>query len=250
MGLEVNTPVYYIQNLVHVVFTEPLKAQKGSDASNLHDEEVGENEAEFSDDEKEAEHKRLLKKRKSQANDSVRKSGKSVKSDVSNQRHYSTNQNPAGNNQAHNYQLPQQSYANGYDQYNQYYYQMMQAGFNQYSGQVYNYQNNPYGYMQGMYNPTYPMGSHNQYMQQQSGASMHSGVNHLQHLSGVVHSGVNYLQQPSQASQHIGVNHLQRPSGSVHNGINHLQPSGAIQYNGASQAQTDEEKEDGEISLY
>ncbi|KAL1920528.1 uncharacterized protein VTP21DRAFT_905 [Calcarisporiella thermophila] len=54
--------VFYIKEHASFVFTQALKAQKGSDASNIYDEEVGEEEMEFSDDEKEAEHKRKLKK--------------------------------------------------------------------------------------------------------------------------------------------------------------------------------------------
>ncbi|EGE09073.1 hypothetical protein TEQG_08139 [Trichophyton equinum CBS 127.97] len=40
---------------------KPLRGLKGSDASNLHDEEVGDDQIEFSDDEAEAEYKRQLK---------------------------------------------------------------------------------------------------------------------------------------------------------------------------------------------
>ena len=53
--------VYYVVPHSTYVFTQPLKGLKGSDASNFHDEEVGDEEMEFSDDEKEAEHKRQLK---------------------------------------------------------------------------------------------------------------------------------------------------------------------------------------------
>lgn len=55
------TSVYYVVPHSTFVFTQPLKGLKGSDASNFHDEEVGDDEMEFSDDEKEAEHKRQLK---------------------------------------------------------------------------------------------------------------------------------------------------------------------------------------------
>lgn len=55
------TIIYYVQHHSTFVFTQPLKGLKGSDASNIHDEEVGDDEMEFSDDEKEAEHKRQLK---------------------------------------------------------------------------------------------------------------------------------------------------------------------------------------------
>lgn len=40
------------------MFANRLKAMKGSDASNVHDEEVNEEEIEFSDDEAEAAYKR------------------------------------------------------------------------------------------------------------------------------------------------------------------------------------------------
>jgi H/ACA ribonucleoprotein complex non-core subunit NAF1 len=58
---EKGTKVFYVHDHSTFVFTQPLKGIKGSDASNFHDEEVGDDEMEFSDDEKEAEHKRVLK---------------------------------------------------------------------------------------------------------------------------------------------------------------------------------------------
>ncbi|KAL9114037.1 MAG: hypothetical protein Q9227_001809 [Pyrenula ochraceoflavens] len=61
------TPVYYVEQHSTFVFTQPLRSVKGSDASNFHDEEVGEDEIEFSDDEKEAEYKRHLKHQKQQS---------------------------------------------------------------------------------------------------------------------------------------------------------------------------------------
>ena len=63
-GLSKGTQIFYVEQHSNTVFTQPLKAYKGSDASNLHDEEVGDDEMEFSDDEKEAEHKRGLKQAK------------------------------------------------------------------------------------------------------------------------------------------------------------------------------------------
>ena len=63
-GLQVGTKVFYSANHANYVFTQALKNLKGSDASNLHDEEVAEDEMEFSDDEKEAEYKRQLKKKR------------------------------------------------------------------------------------------------------------------------------------------------------------------------------------------
>ncbi|KAI9158263.1 H/ACA ribonucleoprotein complex non-core subunit NAF1 [Paramyrothecium foliicola] len=64
LGIEAGTKIFYPTDHVSFVFTEPLKNLKGSDASNLHDEEVGDEEMEFSDDEKEAEYKRSLKQKK------------------------------------------------------------------------------------------------------------------------------------------------------------------------------------------
>ena len=64
LGLEVGSKIFYPVDHAHYVFTEPLKNLKGSDASNIHDEEVGDDEMEFSDDEKEAEYKRSLKQKK------------------------------------------------------------------------------------------------------------------------------------------------------------------------------------------
>ncbi|KAL2061007.1 hypothetical protein VTL71DRAFT_9059 [Oculimacula yallundae] len=63
-GLSLGTKVFYSEKHSTFVFTQALKAYKGSDASNLHDEEVGDEEMEFSDDEKEAEHKRRVKQKK------------------------------------------------------------------------------------------------------------------------------------------------------------------------------------------
>ena len=60
-GLVYGTKVYYVDNHSTFVFTQPLKTMKGTDASNIHDEEVGEDEIEFSDDEAEAEYKRQKK---------------------------------------------------------------------------------------------------------------------------------------------------------------------------------------------
>ncbi|KAG0379599.1 hypothetical protein BGX24_012556 [Mortierella sp. AD032] len=61
----IGSTVYSIPAYSSVVMTAPLKAMKGSDASNKFDEEVDDIELEFSDDEKEMEHKRMLKSAKS-----------------------------------------------------------------------------------------------------------------------------------------------------------------------------------------
>ncbi|KAF2240880.1 NAF1-domain-containing protein [Trematosphaeria pertusa] len=77
LGIAKDTPVYYVNEHSTFVFTEPLKAQKYTDASNLHDEETGE--PEFSDDEKEAEYKRQqkeMKKARNQTNYEPRESGR------------------------------------------------------------------------------------------------------------------------------------------------------------------------------
>ena len=63
-GIEKGAKIFYVAQHSTTVFTQPLKAFKGSDASNLHDEEVGDDELEFSDDEAEAEHKRQVKQQR------------------------------------------------------------------------------------------------------------------------------------------------------------------------------------------
>lgn len=63
-GIEKGTKIFYVVQHSTTVFTQPLKAFKGSDASNLHDEEVGDDELEFSDDEAEAEHRRQVKQQR------------------------------------------------------------------------------------------------------------------------------------------------------------------------------------------
>lgn len=60
-GLDFGTKLFYVESHSTFVFTQPLKNIKGTDASNIHDEEVGEDELEFSDDEVEAEYKRQKK---------------------------------------------------------------------------------------------------------------------------------------------------------------------------------------------
>ena len=63
-GIEKGKKIFYVTQHSTTVFTQTLKAIKGSDASNLHDEEVGDDELEFSDDEAEAEHKRQIKQQR------------------------------------------------------------------------------------------------------------------------------------------------------------------------------------------
>ncbi|RKF54529.1 putative snornp assembly factor naf1 [Erysiphe neolycopersici] len=63
-GLSVGTIVFFSELHSTFVFTKNLKAIKGSDASNINDEEVGEDEVEFSDDEAEAEHRRKIKQKR------------------------------------------------------------------------------------------------------------------------------------------------------------------------------------------
>lgn len=70
IGVTIGTRVFYVLQYSSRALTQKLKAMKGSDASNLHDEEVGEDEREFSDDEAEAEHKRKMKQRDRQRKNS------------------------------------------------------------------------------------------------------------------------------------------------------------------------------------
>ncbi|KAH8680761.1 Gar1/Naf1 RNA binding region-domain-containing protein [Xylariales sp. PMI_506] len=64
LNLSLGTKIYYTPEHATFVFTEPLKGLRGTDASNLHDEEIGDEEIEFSDDEKEAAHKREQKEKR------------------------------------------------------------------------------------------------------------------------------------------------------------------------------------------
>lgn len=67
-GLTAGVPVYFPTNpgLASILHTQQIKMSqlKGSDASNLYDEEPAENEVEFSDDEQEQEYRRMLKQRR------------------------------------------------------------------------------------------------------------------------------------------------------------------------------------------
>lgn len=63
-ALERGTQVWYSKSHANFVFPSQLRQEKGSDASNLHDEEVAPDEMEYSDDEQEQAHKREKKNRK------------------------------------------------------------------------------------------------------------------------------------------------------------------------------------------
>ncbi|EWC46144.1 hypothetical protein DRE_04718 [Drechslerella stenobrocha 248] len=64
LNATVGRKVDYIPSHSTFLFTKTIRTQKGSDASNLHDEEVGDDDREFSDDEAEAEFKRRQKEEK------------------------------------------------------------------------------------------------------------------------------------------------------------------------------------------
>lgn len=76
LGLEKGKHIFYVESHSEFVFTQPLKGMKGSDASNFHDEEVAEDEIEFSDDEAEAEYKRQLKQKKKEKKNNKGDAGK------------------------------------------------------------------------------------------------------------------------------------------------------------------------------
>ncbi|KAG0321520.1 hypothetical protein BGZ99_003872 [Dissophora globulifera] len=75
--------VYRVPEHSSFVWTEPLKALKGSDASNRYDEEVDDAEMEFSDDEKEMEHKRMVKQTNSRKRGIKERKGLGENSDAS-----------------------------------------------------------------------------------------------------------------------------------------------------------------------
>ncbi|KAI5211514.1 hypothetical protein AUEXF2481DRAFT_1334 [Aureobasidium subglaciale EXF-2481] len=64
LNISAGTKIFYVDQHSTYVFTQPLKNLKGTDASNLHDEEVADEEMEFSDDEAEAAYKRAKKEAK------------------------------------------------------------------------------------------------------------------------------------------------------------------------------------------
>jgi H/ACA ribonucleoprotein complex non-core subunit NAF1 len=60
---QISRPIFHVPGRSNFVFIDKLRLARGSDASNAHDEEPGEDEVEFSDDEQEAAYKRMLKER-------------------------------------------------------------------------------------------------------------------------------------------------------------------------------------------
>lgn len=60
--MKVSRPVFHVLSRSKFVFPGQLQTLKGSDASNIYDEEVREDEIEFSDDEAEAAYKRRVKR--------------------------------------------------------------------------------------------------------------------------------------------------------------------------------------------
>lgn len=68
--IQLGKPVYYVPNGSSYILTRALRAMgKGSDASNIWDEEIGDDEQEFSDDEAEAAYKKSQKVKRSGNND-------------------------------------------------------------------------------------------------------------------------------------------------------------------------------------
>lgn len=62
--VRIGREVFHVPSRSKFVFVRQIKGLKGSDASNVHDEEPGDEELEFfSDDEAEAAHKNRLKRR-------------------------------------------------------------------------------------------------------------------------------------------------------------------------------------------
>jgi H/ACA ribonucleoprotein complex non-core subunit NAF1 len=59
----VSRPIFHVPARSNYVFLSELAILRGSDASNVHDEEPAEYELEFSDDEAEAAHKARLRQR-------------------------------------------------------------------------------------------------------------------------------------------------------------------------------------------
>ncbi|KZT08717.1 NAF1-domain-containing protein [Laetiporus sulphureus 93-53] len=65
--VQISKPVFHVPARSNFVFVRALQRMKGSDASNVHDEEPADDEIEFSDDEAELAHKRALAQRREQS---------------------------------------------------------------------------------------------------------------------------------------------------------------------------------------
>ena len=61
--VKIGREVFHVPTKSRFVFVSQIKALKGSDASNVHDEEPADDELEFSDDEAEAAHRSRLKRK-------------------------------------------------------------------------------------------------------------------------------------------------------------------------------------------
>ncbi|KAJ7269410.1 Gar1/Naf1 RNA binding region-domain-containing protein [Mycena haematopus] len=69
--VQLSRPVFHVPQRSRFVFVNQIKRFKGSDASNMHDEEPADDEVEFSDDEAEAAYKRELKRKRESRSNSV-----------------------------------------------------------------------------------------------------------------------------------------------------------------------------------
>ena len=67
-GIQNGSTVYFVEDTANRVFTDMLLKTRGTDASNVHDEEIDDAEIEFSDDEKEAAYKATQKSNKKKRN--------------------------------------------------------------------------------------------------------------------------------------------------------------------------------------
>ncbi|TFK41856.1 Gar1/Naf1 RNA binding region-domain-containing protein [Crucibulum laeve] len=65
--VRIGREVFHVPARSHFVFLSRIKALKGSDASNVHDEEPGDDELEFSDDEAEAAYRSRLKRKRGES---------------------------------------------------------------------------------------------------------------------------------------------------------------------------------------
>ncbi|KAF7347568.1 ACT-7 domain-containing protein [Mycena venus] len=65
--VQLSRPVFHVPQRSRFVFVNQIKRFKGSDASNMHDEEPADDELEFSDDEAEAAYKRELKRKRGES---------------------------------------------------------------------------------------------------------------------------------------------------------------------------------------
>lgn len=156
----IGTKIFIVVPDAHWIDTFELKRIRGTDASNGYDEELPEDEQEFSDDEKEAQYKKMLKNQKKRKNNS---NSKSKDNNKVNKKKPQNNNNNTSNNYA-KMKLPiGMTQQNPYKSRNN---RTAEDNINNskpQNPQPTNYTQNKYQPPQGQYNAPQPQGQYNNY---------------------------------------------------------------------------------------